>query len=287
MQNKTRFYITETPRDAMQGWSALIPSKIKADYINQLIKCDFDCIDVGSFVSPKVIPQMADTSEVIKMLHNQSGVTKLMAIAGNLQGGTMALENDKISIVGFPYAVSEVFLKQNLNTNTEKAHKTILDLHSLAIKHNKSLRVYVSMAFGNPYNEPWSYKIVKETIDFLVENGIDDIVYSDTTNEATAEKINHLCSQTIRQFPHLKLGLHLHTQGADTFEKLDAAFQSGIVYYESAVGGHGGCPMTGSKMISNLNTLDLLQFIKLKGIENSIDEARLKDATLMASEIFV
>ncbi len=287
MQNKPRFYITETPRDAMQGWSAIIPAKIKADYINQLIKCNFDCIDVGSFVSPKVIPQMADTSEVIKMLHNQSGVTKLMAIAGNLQGGTMALVNEEISIVGFPYAVSEVFLKQNLNTNADKARKTILDLHSLAIQHNKSLRVYISMAFGNPYGEPWSSQIVMDSIDFFVANGIDDIVYSDTTNEATADKINRLCTQTIQQFPHLKLGLHLHTQAADTFEKLDAAFQSGVINYESAVGGHGGCPMTGSKMISNLNTLDLLQFIKLKGIEYSIDEANLEVATMMASEIFV
>lgn len=286
MTDISSFYITETPRDAMQGWSKHIPTQVKADYINKLLKCGFDYIDAGSFVSPKVIPQLADTSKVFSLLQNDSAKTKLMAIIGNIRGGKEAIQIENINTIGYPFSISEIFLKQNLHTNTENAIKTMLELQEMAFRSNKSIRIYISMAFGNPYGELWNDEIVLQSLDVLSKAGFIDIVFSDTTNEATPEKITRLCNNTIQTFPNLQLGLHLHTRHNDTNEKLEAAVNAGIFRFESAVGGYGGCPMTGSDLISNLNTADLLHYLNSKGIPTGIDEIALNSAVEMAAKVF-
>lgn len=279
-------YLTETPRDAMQGWQTHIPAPVKAKYINHLINCGFDCVDVGSFVSPKAIPQMADTAEVISLLQTKNSKSNLMSIVGNERGGKQACNEEKIQLIGFPFSVSTTFLKNNLNTTIEKAFQTIFELNRLASEANKSTRIYISMAFGNPYGDAWNDEIVLQSVEKLYNEGIHDIVFSDITNEATPGNIERLCSEIIQEFEHLNLGIHLHTGANKSYEKLEAAWHSGITRFESAIGGYGGCPMTGYELVSNLNTSDLLQFLTNKGISSGINEKEFTKAVAMANNIF-
>ncbi len=278
--------ITETPRDAFQGWTHLISAEKKAEYINLLLRCGFETVDTGSFVSPKAVPQMADTSEVISLLETNHTKSKIMVLAGNSRGGIQAAAENKIHTISFPYSVSKTFLKRNLNTTPEDAWQTVLDLKTVCDQSQKELRVYLTMAFGNMYGDEWNDEIVIREVEKLYAKGIRDIVFSDVTGEGTPGNIERLCAELINAFPEAKVGIHLHTKPNDWQDKIEAAWLGGMRNFESALGGYGGCPMTGYELLGNLDTLNLLNWCKKQGIETGINTAILDEARSFAAKIF-
>lgn len=279
-------HITETPRDAMQAWPVTIPSLVKAKYIDALLKVGFETVDAGSFVSPKAVPQMADTTDVLKLLDTDNTSSKLMVIVGNTRGGLAAASESKVRIMGFPYSVSGTFLKRNLNTSPEKAWQTIMDIKSTCEQSMKELRVYVTLAFGNPYGDKWNDEIVAREVEKLYAGGIRDLVFSDTTGEGVPEDIERLCSEMIRSFPDVKLGIHLHTKPEDWRDKVEAAWRGGVRYFEGAQGGFGGCPMTGYELIGNLDTQMLVDWCGKNNIPHNLNTEALYNVKQLALEVF-
>ena len=287
MFNNKSILITETPRDAMQGWPNRIPASIKAWYINALLKVGFHTVDCGSFVSPKAVPQMADTSEVLDLLDVSTKKSELMVLVGNVKGAEMAASEVKITTVAFPYSVSPTFMMRNLNTTAEKAVQTTLDIKAICDDAGKHLRIYVAMAFGNPYGDVYSEKIVFNEVEKLLKAGFNDMVFSDITGEGTSASIAALCSGIMRNFPELSPGIHLHSKAEDSRDKVLAAYDAGITKFEGALGGYGGCPMTGYELLANINTLHLSEWFAQRQINTGLDEITLKQALLMAREVFV
>lgn len=288
MINSTdHIHITETPRDAMQAWPVPIPTLVKAKYINALLKVGFETVDVGSFVSPKAVPQMADTSDVLKLLDANDTISKLMVIVGNSRGGIVAASEPKVKIMGFPYSVSSTFLKRNLNTSSEIAWETIKEIKTICEQSKKELRVYLTLAFGNPYGDKWNDEIVAREVEKLYAGGIRDLVFSDTTGEGIPEDIERLCSETVRSFPDVKLGIHLHTKPDDWHDKVEAAWKGGIRYFEGAMGGFGGCPMTGYELVANLDTQLLVDWCGQNNIPHNLNIASLTGLKQLAMEVFI
>ncbi len=287
MNNPNQIHITETPRDAMQAWPVPIPTLVKAKYINALLKVGFETVDAGSFVSPKAVPQMADTTNVLKLLDTNDTSSGLMVIIGNTRGGVAAASESKVKIMGFPYSVSGTFLKRNLNTSPEKAWETIKEIKGICEQSKKELRVYLTLAFGNPYGDKWNDEIVTREVEKLYAGGIRDLVFSDTTGEGVPEDIERLCSETIRSFPAVKLGIHLHTKPDDWHDKVEAAWRGGIRYFEGALGGYGGCPMTGYELIANLDTQMLLDWCVQNKILHNLNVDALSGLKQLATEVFI
>lgn len=279
--------ITETPRDALQGWPRYVPVEMKAKFINAILKVGFETVDCGSFVSAKAVPQMADTGELLKLLDLSNSSSNLMVITGNLRGGQLASAEGKVHTIAYPYSVSGTFLQRNLNTTADNAWKTMPELQKMCDNSGKKLRVYLTMAFGNPYGDPWSDEQVSSEVEKLYKAGIYDLVLSDTTGEGTPETIGRLCKRLISAFPAEQLGIHLHSRPDDWQDKLDAAWYAGIRRFESALGGYGGCPMTGFELCANINTLDLSGWCQRMHVESGLDEDALKAAQSIAFEVFV
>ncbi len=271
----------------MQGWAKYIPVEIKAKYLNLLLKVGFDTLDCGSFVSAKAVPQMADTGEVLKLLEPGHLKTKLMVLVGNTRGGLMAASHSKIDIIAYPYSVSPTFLKRNLNTSQENAWKTITELQAVCGDSGKDLRVYVTMAFGNPYRDSYSEDLVLAAIDRLVLAGVEDLVLSDITGEGTADSIGKLCAKVVQSFPGLQTGIHLHSRTESWQNKTEAAWNAGIRSFESALGGIGGCPMTGYELLANLDTVELAGWCRKMNIPVDLDEGALCEAQRFAPELFI
>lgn len=286
MKKSQTIIITETPRDAMQGFRRNIPTEEKVKYFNQLLKCGFDTLDVGSFVSPRDVPQMADTAEVLSLLDTGLTKSKLMVIVGNSRGGILAANESKVHTIGFPYSVSKTFLKRNLNTTPEAAWQTVLDLKTLCDLSQKELRVYITMAFGNPYGDEWNDEIVLREVEKLYAEGICDLVFSDVTGEGTPRIIERICSELINPFPGATMGIHLHTNPTDWQEKVEAAWKGGMRNFETALGGFGGCPMTGFELLANLDTANLADWCKKNQISSNLNEAEFKAAKRMVLEVF-
>jgi hydroxymethylglutaryl-CoA lyase len=278
--------ITETPRDALQAWPKHVPAKLKAKYINSLLKIGFDTVDCGSFVSAKAIPQMADTAEVLSLVETGRTGTKIMVLVGNTRGGALAANERKVQIIGFPHSVSSAFLKKNLNTSVEEAWKTILGLKNTCDDSGKKLRVYITMAFGNPYGDEFSDEIVIREVEKLTNAGISDIVLSDITGEGTPEIIGRVCTKLLNTFPDIIPGIHLHTKPDDWQNKVEASWNAGFRRFESAIGGYGGCPMTGYELLANLNMLDLVDWCIRKKIHTGLNEDAIREARGISLEIF-
>ncbi|NVO20759.1 MAG: hydroxymethylglutaryl-CoA lyase [Bacteroidetes bacterium] len=281
-----RIYITETPRDAMQGWGKIIPVDLKVAYINQLLKAGFLSVDVGSFVSPKAIPQMADTLEVISRLETTGSSSELMVITGNKRGGLQASLVDPIRFVAFPYSVSPTFLQKNLNATPEQAWDTIRDLNSICHNSGKLLQVYLAMAFGNPYKDRWNEDIVVKDAESLVSMGVRHLAFSDITGQASAEVIYSLCSRLLMALPGVRLSIHLHSSPGNWEPKVEAAWQAGFRYFEAALGGFGGCPMSGYELVGNLNTANLVKWCTKKNIIHGLNETVLGEALTFTSRVF-
>lgn len=277
--------ILETPRDAMQGLTGIIPTSKKVELINKLLQVGFDILDVGSFVSEKAIPQMADTAEVIKQIEKSKADTKLFVLVANLNGAKKAVDIEKIDYVGFPFSTSATFLKKNINAGFEKGWHLIDGMQELCIKNNKKLMVYLSMAFGNPYGDPVNVEIIHEFTDKLNSKGIKNISLSDIIGVATPDMVGQTYALLTNKYPEIEFGIHLHIKPNDWLEKIEMAHENGCHIYEGVINGFGGCPMTGYEMLGNLPTGNLLEFAKSKGIELTIDNSKFNEARILANNI--
>lgn len=281
-----RIYLTECPRDAMQGIQTFIPTELKLKYIQQLLKVGFDVLDFGSFVSPKAIPQMQDTSEVVKKLDLSNTSTKLLAIIANLRGAQDACQYPQITYLGFPLSVSKEFQKRNTNATIEDAYKRIEEIQELCVKNNKELRVYLSMAFGNPYNEEWSPEKVFSMAEKLYQMGIRHIALADTIGCSTPENIQHLFQHLIKQLPQINWMAHLHSTPNTAMEKVAAVINNGCLSFDSAIMGFGGCPMAKDELTGNIATEVVLNYAEKQGLQTNINRQEFQKAISIAQEIF-
>ena len=278
--------LIECPRDAMQGLHDFIPTDVKAKYINQLLKVGFDTIDFGSFVSPKAIPQLKDTAEVLNQLDLSQTKSKLLAIVANQRGATDACNFEEINYLGFPFSISETFQQRNTNSSIEESLVRVSDIQNLCVKHNKKLVVYISMAFGNPYGDLWNSDIVIEWTKKLANLGIEIIALSDTTGVSNPENINYLFSNTIPEFKNIEIGAHLHTTPDTWEEKVHAAYSSGCNRFDGAIKGFGGCPMATDDLTGNMATENLIQYFNQNKIELGLDSEEFKQSILDALNVF-
>ena len=267
--------ITEAPRDAMQGIKTYIPVEKKAELINAILKVGFDIVD---FVSPKAIPQLRDTAEVIAKLDMSSTKSKLMAIIGNTKGGEIAAGFEEVSYLGFPFSFSETFLKLNINSSLEEAKKTVSDLQNICVRKNKKLLVYLSMAFGNPYGDDWSPALIAHWTKYLCDQGIELIALSDIIGAADGELIRKVFEAIYKEVPCVDVGLHLHTQEYNWHEKVDAAYKAGCRRFDGVMSGIGGCPMAGYELVGNLNTRHLINYCDENNISHNLDIQAFENA---------
>ncbi len=286
MDQKKSVKIIECPRDAMQGILDFIPTELKAKYINALLKVGFDTLDFGSFVSPAAIPQMRDTSEVLSKLDLTDSNTKLLAIVANVRGAENACAFEPITYLGYPFSVSETFQLRNANTTIHKSFDVLKAIHELAVAHRKELVVYISMAFGNPYGDSWNHDIVMRWIDKIINCGIKTISLADTVGLATPVEVSFIYSKTINHFPGVETGVHLHCRPDNWKEKVNAAFNSGCLRFDTAIQGFGGCPMAGDELVGNLATENLISYFKEKKIETGVDKLRFIEALNLSSRVF-
>lgn len=278
--------IIECPRDAMQGLHDFIPTDIKANYINQLLKVGFDTIDFGSFVSPKAIPQLKDTAEVLNQLNLSTTKSKLLAIVANQRGAIDACNFEEINYLGFPFSISETFQQRNTNSSIEESLVRVADIQNLCIKNNKKLVVYISMAFGNPYGDIWNSDIVIEWTKKLADLGVEIIALSDTTGVSNPENISYLFSNTIPEFQNIEIGAHLHTTPDTWEEKVNAAYKSGCMRFDGAIKGFGGCPMATDDLTGNMATENLIQYFNQNKIELDLNQNEFNQSMLDALKVF-
>jgi hydroxymethylglutaryl-CoA lyase len=279
--------IIECPRDAMQGLHDFIETNKKVDYINQLLQVGFDTLDMGSFVSPTAIPQMRDTKEVLNRIDLSNTDTKLLTIVGNERGARQAAEFDEISYLGFPFSISETFQKRNINSTIEDSFHRAEDILNCCVIKQKDLVVYISMAFGNPYNDPWDADIVLEWAHKLHnELGVEIISLSDTIGVAKPDTIKYLFDSLIPELPNVEFGAHLHTTPDTWEEKVHAAVQSGCIRFDGALRGFGGCPMAKDDLTGNMPTENLVDYFNRKHIEIGLNQDALKDSLQMTSSVF-
>jgi hydroxymethylglutaryl-CoA lyase len=282
----TQIQLIECPRDAMQGWPVQIATADKINYINALLAAGFHTIDFGSFVSPKAIPQMADTRAVLAGLDLSATRSALLAIVANTRGGRDAAAFDVIRYMGFPFSVSETFQLRNTNSTIAHSLQTVDELMQLCLLHNKELVVYLSMAFGNPYGDEWSEEIVFQWAEKLVGIGVKIISLADTVGVATAQQVGQMTGVLIRALPGVTVGVHLHAVPDNWQPKLQAAYDAGCRRFDSALRGIGGCPMAGDELVGNMDMLNLLNFCAAQGISTGISGEAVGAALVLADKIF-
>lgn len=278
--------IIECPRDAMQGIKAFIPTESKVAYIQSLLRVGFDTIDFGSFVSPKAIPQMQDTAEVLAHLDLSKTQTKLLAIIANTQGAIDASKHQPIQFLGFPFSISENFQMRNTHKTIAESLITLEEILEIADKSNKEVVAYLSMGFGNPYGDPWSIEIVSEWTEKLADMGVKILSLSDTVGSSTPEVIQYLFSYLIPQYPKIEFGAHLHTTPDKWFEKIDAAYQSGCRRFDGAIQGFGGCPMAKDVLTGNMPTEKLISYFNSKQENTNIRAMSFESAYNVATKLF-
>lgn len=268
--------LIECPRDAIQGLKTFIPTQKKVDYLNYLLSLNlFDVIDFGSFVSPKAMPQMADTKEVIAQLNIAGSTTKLLAIIANERGATDAVQFEEITYLGFPFSVSETFQQRNTNSSMEESVETVRRIQELCLKNDKSLVLYLSMAFGNPYGNEWNEDVISKWMNVFSEMGIQIISLSDTVGVADEASIERICKKAVMDFPTIEVGVHLHTTPETALSKIKAAERAGIKRFDGAMMGYGGCPMAADELVGNMPMELLLSHFNQSG-SAIIDEMKAK-----------
>lgn len=277
--------IIECPRDAMQGIKQFIPTEKKAQYIQSLLRVGFDTIDFGSFVSPKAIPQMVDTAEVLSMLDLSNTTSKLLAIIANTRGAEDACKHAEINYLGYPFSISENFQMRNTHKTIAQSVVTLSEILEIANKANKEVVVYISMGFGNPYGDPWNVGIVGEWTERLSSMGVKILSLSDTIGSSNPESIQYLFSNLIPQYTHIEFGAHLHTTPSTWFEKVDAAYKAGCKRFDGAIQGYGGCPMAKDELTGNMPTEKLLSYFTSQK-NNSLNALSFESAHNEATKIF-
>lgn len=277
--------IIECPRDAMQGLKTLIPTQLKVEYINKLLRVGFHTVDFGSFVSPKAIPQMADTVSVLQALDLRGTRSKLLAIVANRRGAEDASAHPGISYLGFPLSISETFQKRNTNKSISEALNTLEEIKNVCLRSGKQLVTYISMGFGNPYGDPYEADIVNRFVDILKVIGSDVISLADTIGVAESADIESLCASVFAQFPKAEVGVHLHSTPSGSREKIEAAYRGGCRRFDGALRGFGGCPMAEDELVGNIATETIVSCLEEKNVGLSLDIKSLNDALLMADRV--
>lgn len=282
----TQIMLNECPRDAMQGLAHFVPTEAKIKYHNALLKAGFSRLDFGSFVSPKAIPQMRDTAEIIGKLDLSRTQTKLLAIVANRRGAEQAVEFDEIRYLGFPLSVSEQFQQRNTHKSIEEAVQEIASIQNLCLVHGKKLVVYLSMAFGNPYQEAYSPEIVLQKGQQLMDMGIEHLALSDTVGIASPEEVSALFAAVSQPWKQVEVTAHLHAAPHMVALKTEAAWNAGCRIFDVALGGYGGCPMAEDELVGNLGTEWVLAWARKNNLETGINETALAEATALMPEIF-
>lgn len=278
--------IIECPRDAMQGIKTFIPTKRKVDYIQSLLRVGFDTIDFGSFVSPKAIPQMQDTADVLAQLDLSQTTSKLLAIIANTQGAQSASQYKEINYLGFPFSISENFQMRNTHKTIAESLVTLQEILDIANTTNKEVVTYISMGFGNPYGDPWNVDIVGEWTEKLANMGVKIISLSDTIGSSTPEVIHYLFSNLIPKYPNIEFGAHLHTLYDKWHEKIDAAYKAGCRRYDGAIQGFGGCPMAKDDLTGNMPTEKMLSYFTTVKEDTGTSPMSFESAYNVASRLF-
>ena len=278
--------VVECPRDAMQGIPEFISTEKKAEYINMLLKVGFHTVDFGSFVSPKAIPQMRDTADVLSRLDVDQTDSKLLAIVANKRGALEACSFDQITYLGYPFSVSETFQQRNTNRSIESSLVLVEELQEICLRRNKTLVVYLSMAFGNPYGEAWDVDMIAKWTHFLTQMGVKVIALSDTIGISSKGTITALFSQLIPEFTEVTFGAHLHTTAQNWKENVLAAYQAGCTRFDSAIKGYGGCPMAKDELTGNMPTEKLLSFFNEQKEDAGLNAMAFESAYNKALEIF-
>ena len=278
--------LIECPRDAMQGWKEFIPTDKKIEYINSLLKAGFHTIDFGSFVSPKAIPQMADTKAVIDGVRLDGTNTKLLAIVANVRGAEEASAYEQITYLGFPFSISETFQQRNTKSSIKESLVRVEQIQNICLKKNKQLVVYMSMAFGNPYGDEYNDEILLNRTEEIMERGIKIISLADTVGIAEPEQISFALQALIPNYQDINFGVHLHSTAKNWENKLDAAFTSGCIRFDGALKGIGGCPMANDDLVGNMNTEWMIHYFKEKNLLPQLDFEALQNSVSIAEEIF-
>lgn len=279
--------IIECPRDAMQGIKGFIPTEKKVAYINSLLEVGFDTIDFGSFVSPKAIPQLADTALVLSGLNWSPEKAKLLAIIANKRGALEAAMFDEITYLGFPFSVSETFQQRNTNASMDEALLRVEEIQTICLKQKKQLVLYISMGFGNPYGDPYSPEIVKKWTEKMISMDIKIISLADTIGVADAAVIAMLFKDLIPSFPQIEFGAHFHTTQDAWQEKVEAACLHGCRRFDGAIKGYGGCPMAKDELTGNMPTEHLISYFESQKMETGINYDAFNKSLLASSTIFL
>lgn len=278
--------ITECPRDAMQGILGFIPTDVKVAYLNRLLRVGFDRLDFGSFVSPKAIPQMRDTAEVLAQLDLAGTPTKLLAIIANVRGAQDAVQHAPVDILGFPFSVSETFQLRNTNSTREQSLDTVREIVSLCSDHGKIPLVYLSMGFGNPYGDEWSPEVVAEYAERLAGIGVRHFALADTVGSSTSDQIKTLFTYLKGRLGDMELGLHLHSTPDASRDKVKAALDAGCDRFDTALRGFGGCPMAADELTGNIATEVLLELCTAEGMDTGLDQSAWQEAMHYSNRVF-
>ncbi len=278
--------IIECPRDAMQGIKTFIPTRLKIAYIQSLLRVGFDTIDFGSFVSPKAIPQMADTAEVLAHLDLSTTNSKLLAIVANTQGAQAASEHSEIKYLGYPFSISENFQMRNTHKTIAESLVALQEILNIADKSNKEVVAYLSMGFGNPYGDPWDVDIVASWTETLAKMGVTILSLSDTVGTSTREVIDYLFLNLIPKYPKIEFGAHLHTTPTQWLDKADAAYKAGCRRFDGAIQGFGGCPMAKDDLTGNMPTEKLLSYFTANKISTNTSPMSFESSYNEATKVF-
>ena len=285
--NKNTIQLIECPRDAMQGWQHFIPTTKKIEYINSLLQVGFDTIDFGSFVSPKAIPQMADTVEVIRNLELENTKTKLLAIVANTRGAADAVCFNEIDYLGFPFSISPTFQQRNTNSTQQESMVRVEEIQELCIKNNKQLVVYLSMGFGNPYNDIYNEEVLLYWADEMAKSNINIISLADTVGIGTPQQISFALKTLIPKYTDITFGVHLHSTKNNWKEKLEAAIDAGCTRFDGALKGIGGCPMAQDDLVGNMDSEKMIEHFKEQHLLNNLNDKALIKSLDLAQEIFI
>ncbi|WP_430896357.1 MULTISPECIES: hydroxymethylglutaryl-CoA lyase [unclassified Paraflavitalea] len=276
----------ECPRDAMQGWSRFIETEQKLRYLQQLLKVGFHTLDCGSFVSPKAIPQMADTAQVLNGLDLTGTTSKLLTIVANVKGADDAAAFPQISYMGYPFSISETFQKRNTNAGIKESFERVKLIQERCLASGKELVIYISMGFGNPYGDPYNASIVNEWIEELGKLGIGIFSLADTVGLADRQLVHKVSKAAVQAFPNFTIGVHLHASPNSIVSKLQAAIDAGVIRFDGAMKGIGGCPMANDELVGNMDTEVMIPLLQSQGLLSGLNQAALEEAGIMAGQIF-
>jgi hydroxymethylglutaryl-CoA lyase len=279
--------LIECPRDAMQGIREFIPTERKIAYLNEVLRIGFDTIDIGSFVSPKAIPQMADTADVLAGIDLGSTRSKLLVIVANEKGAEQAVAQPQVTYLGYPFSISETFQRRNTNTDIEGSWERTRSIARLADEGGKELVVYISMAFGNPYGDPWNAEVAIHWTRRLVEElGVRIVSLADTVGLASPAAVGAMFDALIPAFPAVEFGAHLHARADNWKAKTDAAWNAGCRRFDHAIAGYGGCPMAEDELVGNLPTELFVHDLEAHGRSTGLDLALLDRTVGLAASVF-